>query len=177
MFEFVTNWISRLAFGSVSSRQADDPGQTDSTTPQAGCESGVSPPAADYTRLMERLDNWSSFLSNSCQEVEHDFLQMGEHLQSIYNRATALTSGSVVPVADLRVKFGMPQTETSLDTRIVVMEITVADDTLVLGALADSVHLCCQIICGSGSSGRVHFMHQLKRCIRCTLPRCFYPKR
>ncbi|MBE2889752.1 chemotaxis protein CheW [Geobacter anodireducens] len=47
--------------------------------------------------------------------------------------------GSVVPVIDLRQKFGMPETERSIDTCIIVVEVETAMETLVLGMLADSV--------------------------------------
>jgi purine-binding chemotaxis protein CheW len=47
--------------------------------------------------------------------------------------------GSVVPVCDMRLVFGMSQTEKTVDTCIVVMEIAADDDTTVLGALVDSV--------------------------------------
>ncbi len=47
--------------------------------------------------------------------------------------------GSVVPVADLRVKFGMDRTEKSLDTCIIIMEISLDGETTLLGALSDSV--------------------------------------
>ena len=47
--------------------------------------------------------------------------------------------GSVVPVVDLRLKFGMSRTENSVNTCIIITEVTVDNDTTVLGALADSV--------------------------------------
>ncbi len=47
--------------------------------------------------------------------------------------------GSVVPVVDLKLKFGMGETEQGEATSIVVMEIDVRNETVVLGALADSV--------------------------------------
>jgi purine-binding chemotaxis protein CheW len=47
--------------------------------------------------------------------------------------------GSVVPVVDLRLKFGMSKTENTISTCIIVMEITMDSETLILGALADSV--------------------------------------
>ena len=47
--------------------------------------------------------------------------------------------GSVVPVVDLRLKFGMTRTENSVNTCIIITEVTVDNDTTVLGALADSV--------------------------------------
>jgi len=47
--------------------------------------------------------------------------------------------GSVVPVVDMRLKFGMPGTERTVNTCIVVVEVCCQGETLVLGALADSV--------------------------------------
>ncbi len=47
--------------------------------------------------------------------------------------------GSVVPVVDLRLKFGMEPTEQTINTCIIVVEVTLEGDTTVLGALADSV--------------------------------------
>ncbi len=47
--------------------------------------------------------------------------------------------GTVVPVVDLRLKFGMTITESTVDTRIVIVEITVDGEVTVLGSLADSV--------------------------------------
>ena len=47
--------------------------------------------------------------------------------------------GSVVPVVDLRLKFGMSRTEKTVNTCIIITEVTVDNETTVLGALADSV--------------------------------------
>jgi purine-binding chemotaxis protein CheW len=47
--------------------------------------------------------------------------------------------GSVVPVVDLRLKFGMKATEKTVNTCIIITEVTVDQETVVLGALADSV--------------------------------------
>jgi purine-binding chemotaxis protein CheW len=47
--------------------------------------------------------------------------------------------GSVVPVVDMRLKFGMSMTEQTVNTCIIVVEINFDGDTMVLGALADSV--------------------------------------
>jgi purine-binding chemotaxis protein CheW len=47
--------------------------------------------------------------------------------------------GSVVPVADLRLKFGMSATERTVNTCVIITEVTVDNDTTILGALADSV--------------------------------------
>lgn len=48
--------------------------------------------------------------------------------------------GSVVPLADLRVSFGMDRPPPDADTRIVVMEIDLDGEPLVAGILADKVY-------------------------------------
>jgi purine-binding chemotaxis protein CheW len=47
--------------------------------------------------------------------------------------------GGVVPVVDLRLKFGLSRTEKTVNTCIIIVEVTVDEETTVLGALADSV--------------------------------------
>jgi purine-binding chemotaxis protein CheW len=47
--------------------------------------------------------------------------------------------GSVVPVVDMRLKFGMTKTEQTVNTCIIIVEVKVDDETTILGALADSV--------------------------------------
>ncbi len=47
--------------------------------------------------------------------------------------------GHVVPVVDLRLKFGMPEAEKTVNTCIIIVEVAVDGDSTVLGALADSV--------------------------------------
>lgn len=47
--------------------------------------------------------------------------------------------GNVVPVIDLRLKFGMEKTAQTINTCIIVMEITVDGEKTIVGALADSV--------------------------------------
>jgi purine-binding chemotaxis protein CheW len=47
--------------------------------------------------------------------------------------------GSVVPVVDLRLKFGMTATESGVNTCIIITEVQVDNETVVLGALADAV--------------------------------------
>ena len=57
-----------------------------------------------------------------------------------FMRGVINVRGSVVPVIDLRLKFEMSKTETTVDSRIVVMELSLDGDKTVLGAMADSVH-------------------------------------
>ena len=47
--------------------------------------------------------------------------------------------GSVVPVIDLRLKFDLDELEDTVDTCIIVLEIKLEDETIVIGAVADSV--------------------------------------
>ena len=56
-----------------------------------------------------------------------------------FMRGVINVRGNVVPVVDMRLKFGLTKTEKTVDTCIVVMEITVDEDKTVLGALVDSV--------------------------------------
>jgi purine-binding chemotaxis protein CheW len=47
--------------------------------------------------------------------------------------------GAVVPVVDLRQRFGMAEAERTADTCIIITEAIVDNETTILGALADSV--------------------------------------
>jgi len=53
--------------------------------------------------------------------------------------------GNVIPLADLRVRFGMPRCETSADTRIVVLEIKIDGDPVLVGVVADKVYEVTEI--------------------------------
>jgi purine-binding chemotaxis protein CheW len=53
--------------------------------------------------------------------------------------------GAGVPVIDLRLKFGLPETPITKDTSIIVMEVESQDGAVVVGALADSVHEVVEI--------------------------------
>lgn len=60
--------------------------------------------------------------------------RMPEFMRGVIN-----LRGGVVPVVDLRLKFEMPSTEKTVDTCIIIMEITIDGEVTLLGALADSV--------------------------------------
>lgn len=47
--------------------------------------------------------------------------------------------GSVVPVVDLAVKFGLPETPVTKRTCIVIVEVNVEDERTVMGVVADAV--------------------------------------
>ena len=53
--------------------------------------------------------------------------------------------GKVVPLADLRLKFGMAQKPPTIDTRIVVIEVAIGDDSAIVGIRADKVYEITQI--------------------------------
>lgn len=48
--------------------------------------------------------------------------------------------GRVVPLVDLRIKFGMPAVPPTIDTRVVVIEVTLDGEPTIVGILADKVH-------------------------------------
>ena len=56
-----------------------------------------------------------------------------------YMRGVINLRGSVVPVVDMRLKFGMTRTERTVNTCIEVVEVTLDGEATVLGALVDSV--------------------------------------
>ncbi len=47
--------------------------------------------------------------------------------------------GSVVPVIDMRIKFGLPTVDDTVDTCIIIVEVKIDNETSVVGALVDSV--------------------------------------
>jgi purine-binding chemotaxis protein CheW len=53
--------------------------------------------------------------------------------------------GSVVPVVDMRIKFGLPALDDTVDTCIIVTEVDLDGQATVIGALADSVREVFQI--------------------------------
>ena len=48
--------------------------------------------------------------------------------------------GNVIPLADLRIRFGMARAAQTPDTRIVVVEVEIDGDPVTLGLLADKVY-------------------------------------
>ena len=60
--------------------------------------------------------------------------RMPEFMRGVIN-----LRGSVVPVVDLRLAFGMSATEKMVSTCIIVAEVRLEGETTIMGALADSV--------------------------------------
>ncbi len=57
-----------------------------------------------------------------------------------FMRGVINVRGSVVPVVDMRTKFGLDQVDATRETRTIVMELSIDGEITVIGALADSVH-------------------------------------
>ena len=57
-----------------------------------------------------------------------------------YMRGVVNVRGQAIPVVDLRLRFGLPSTEDTVSTRVIVMELDIDGETAVIGGLADSVH-------------------------------------
>jgi purine-binding chemotaxis protein CheW len=56
-----------------------------------------------------------------------------------YMRGVINLRGSVVPVLDMRLKFGLTRTEKTVNTCIIVVEASFEDEHTIIGALVDSV--------------------------------------
>jgi purine-binding chemotaxis protein CheW len=65
-----------------------------------------------------------------------------------YMRGIINVRGRMIPVVDLKLRFGMAQTETGKDSRIMVVERNMAGETLLMGVMADSVHDVIEIESG-----------------------------
>ena len=62
-----------------------------------------------------------------------------------YIRGVINVRGHAVPVVDLRVKFGMEPAPVTVNTCVIITEIVAAGETVLLGALADSVQEVLEI--------------------------------
>jgi purine-binding chemotaxis protein CheW len=80
--------------------------------------------AVDVAKVREILD----FVSITKVPQTPDFM-----------RGVINLRGSVVPVVDMKLKFGMEPTEKTVNTCIIVLEVIIENETTIVGALADSV--------------------------------------
>ncbi|MFN3077264.1 MAG: chemotaxis protein CheW [Alphaproteobacteria bacterium] len=83
----------------------------------------------------------------------HEVLELS-HVTEVPNsrsfvRGLINVRGKVVPVADLRRRFGMEVVEFTLDTRIVVMDIHLDGETIQVGAVADRVYGVTEVAAAS----------------------------
>ena len=74
--------------------------------------------------------------------------------------------GKVVPLADLRVRFGMEQRPPTIDTRIVVLELELDGEPVIAGIRADKVHEVVEVAAAAlqeapkvGMRWRPQFIH------------------
>jgi len=58
----------------------------------------------------------------------------------VYMRGVVNVRGQAIPVVDLRQRFGLPSVPDNINTRVIVMELSIDGETAVIGGLADSVH-------------------------------------
>jgi len=56
-----------------------------------------------------------------------------------YMRGVINLRGSVVPVVDMRLKFGMAMTEKTVNTCVIIVEVEIDGEKMVMGAMADAV--------------------------------------
>ena len=56
-----------------------------------------------------------------------------------YMRGVINLRGHVVPVVDMRLKFGMNASEITVNTCVIIVEVSMGEDSSVLGAMVDSV--------------------------------------
>jgi len=56
-----------------------------------------------------------------------------------YMRGVINLRGSVVPVVDMRIKFGMPEAERTVNTCIIIVEVELEGEGVVMGVIADAV--------------------------------------
>ena len=79
--------------------------------------------------------------------------------------------GKVVPLADLRIKFGMEQKPSTADTRIVVIELDLEGGPLTVGIRADKVHEVTEVAAAAlqetpriGTRWRPEFIRCIGKC-------------
>jgi purine-binding chemotaxis protein CheW len=56
-----------------------------------------------------------------------------------YMKGVINLRGTVLPVVDLRIKFGLPEKETNIDTSIIVLSIDLNGESVLVGTLVDAV--------------------------------------
>ena len=56
-----------------------------------------------------------------------------------YMKGVINLRGTVLPVVDLRIKFGLPEKEATVDTSIIVLSIDLSGEPVLIGTLVDAV--------------------------------------
>jgi len=94
--------------------------------------------AVQYLTFKLDGESFATEISKVREVLEHTDVtpvpKSPEFMQGVIN-----LRGSVVPVVDLRLQFGMPTIEPTVDSCIIIIEVNIEGASTVLGALADSV--------------------------------------
>ena len=107
-------------------------------TQQVDASQGENEGAVQYLTFKLDGESFATEISKVREVLEYTQVtpvpRSPEFMQGVIN-----LRGSVVPVVDLRLQFGMAPTETTVDSCIIIIEVNIEGKTTVLGALADSV--------------------------------------
>lgn len=107
--------------------------------------------------VKDTIDQFNSFLSFKLGDEEFaahvgkvlNILEMTKITEvpksPEYMKGVINLRGTVLPVIDTRIKFGMTPTEYTTNTCIVVMEVEIEDEQVQVGALVDSVQAVLEI--------------------------------
>jgi purine-binding chemotaxis protein CheW len=100
------------------------------------------------TKLETKINTYLTFRIGS-EDFAVDVLKVREILELVkitqvpktpeFMKGVINLRGSVVPVVDMHIKFGLKAEERTVDTCIIVMEVNIRDEVVVLGAIADMV--------------------------------------
>jgi len=94
--------------------------------------------AVQYLTFKLDGESFATEISKVKEVLEHTQVtpipRSAEFMQGVIN-----LRGSVVPVFDLRLQFGLPGIEPTIDSCIIIIEVNIDGRSTVLGALADSV--------------------------------------
>lgn len=74
--------------------------------------------------------------------------------------------GKIIPIADLRLAFGMGAAEATLDSRIVVIEMVIDGEPIQIGIRADSVHEVAALNRGASEAAPAVGMHWRRDYVR-----------
>lgn len=84
-------------------------------------------------------DEWYAIEVSQIQEVlEYQTITRVPNTPP-FMRGVTNVRGGVVPVVDLREKFGLEVSESTIDTCIIVLEVSLADEVITIGTIADTV--------------------------------------
>lgn len=92
-----------------------------------------------YLKFNVDKENYAINVSNIREVLEFQGASKVPRMPS-YMRGIINLRGHVVPVIDLKMKFGLGETSKSIDTSVIVTEINIGDEEVVIGLLTDAVN-------------------------------------